>query len=105
MRWKSNSSKRFKSLDNKRRKQIESDSKLINLDETRKMREEVMTKNSLNLRISYLIKALIIKPKGESYKYTKEQMWLYLMSLLKMKYLPKAIYLKKMKLLCLTSRF
>ena len=51
-RWRSNSSKRFKSLDNKRRKQIESDCKLINLDETRKRRKEAMAKSSLNFRYS-----------------------------------------------------
>ena len=51
-RWRSNSSKRFKSPDNKRRKLIESDSKLINLDETRKRRKEAMAKSSLNFRYS-----------------------------------------------------
>ena len=50
-RWRSNS-KRFKSPDNKRRKLIESDSKLINLDETRKRRKEAMAKSSLNFRYS-----------------------------------------------------
>ena len=51
-RWISNSSKRFNPPDNKRRKQIESDSKLINLDETRKRRKEAMAKSSLNFRYS-----------------------------------------------------
>ena len=50
-RWRSNS-KRFKSPDNKRRKLIESDSKLINLDDTRKRRKEAMAKSSLNFRYS-----------------------------------------------------
>ena len=51
-RWRSNSSKRFKFSDNKRRKLIESDSKLINLDETQKWRKEAMAKSSLNFRYS-----------------------------------------------------
>ena len=59
-RWRSNS-KRFKSPDNKRRKQIESDSKLINLDETRKRRKEAMAKSSLNFRYYDSDKSLIYK--------------------------------------------
>ena len=51
--WRSNSSQRFKSPDNKRRKLIESDTKLINLDQTRKRRKEAMAKSSLNFRYSY----------------------------------------------------
>ena len=47
-RWRSNSIKRFKSPDNKRRKQIELDSKHINLDETWKRRKEAMAKSSLS---------------------------------------------------------
>ena len=35
-KWRNNISKRFKSPDNKRRKQIESESKLINSDKTEK---------------------------------------------------------------------
>ena len=50
-RWRSNS-KRFKSPDNKRKKLIESYSKLINLDETRKRRKEEMAKSSLIFRYS-----------------------------------------------------
>ena len=49
-RRRSNSSKRFESPDNKRRKLIKSDCKLINLDETRKRRKEAMAKSSLNFR-------------------------------------------------------
>ena len=51
-RWRRNSSKRFKSPDYKRRKQRESDSKLINIYETRKRRKDAMAKSSLNFRYS-----------------------------------------------------
>ena len=78
-RWRSNS-KRFKSPDNKRRKQIQSDSKLINLDETRKRRKEAMANSSLNFRYSDSNKNLFKTHKREPQKYTKEQMWPYLMS-------------------------
>ena len=58
--WKSNS-KRFKFPDNKRRKQIQSDSKLINLDEIWKRRKEAMAKRSLNFRYSNSDKSPIKK--------------------------------------------
>ena len=46
-RWRSKSSKRFESPYIKRRKQIESDIKLINLDETRRRREDKNYNNEL----------------------------------------------------------
>ena len=60
-RWESNSINISKSPDNKRKRQIESDSKLIILDETQKRRKEVMTKNSLHFRYYGSDKNLNIK--------------------------------------------
>ena len=80
-RWRSNCSKIFKSPDNKRRKLIELDSKLINLDETQKRRKEVMAKSLLNFRDSDSDKNPNNYHKGELQKCSKNKCshtwWVY----------------------------
>ena len=104
-RWRSNSSKRFKSPDNKRRKQIELDSKLINLNETWKRRKEAMAKSSLNFRYSDSNKSPFNKTQRRTSEIHQRTNVAILDELTEDDVLPKAIDLKKMKLLYLTSLF
>ena len=98
-RWRSNRNKRFKSPDNERRKQIESDSKLINLDETRKMRKKAKAKSSFNFRYSDSDKSPNNKTQRRTSEIHQRSNVVILDEFIEDAYLSKAIDLKEMKLL------
>ena len=67
--------------------------------------KEVMAKSSLKFRYSNSDKSPYYKTQKRTSKIHQRTIVVILEELLKMTYLPKAIDLKKMKLLCLVSQF